>query len=372
MRGKLFLVGMLLSALSHAATIPGAIRWDPWYGSPNVVSVQRTLGPQQWQTRMPFFGVVNSPYDVTINGNQQSTIDAEIEYAKGAGLKYWAYLWYSGTGSNPLAAPYDPMMNAWQLHQSSTYRNDMNWCIMFPFSGITGASWFTSYGSTLISFFQQSNYQTVLSGRPVFYIFIDSFNLGTYWNNNIGNVYSAVAAFRAAVVAAGVPTPYIVFMYGTGGAPYAPEIDADATSNYIGNLGTAGQPTTWATAEATLETYWSQLATAATSASIDMVPIAMEGFDTRARIQNIVQWESSQIAHFGQSTYIVLPTASQLTTELQDCVTFVNANTSTNHSKLILIYAWSECDEGGNCLMPHYSPTGPDLTTLNAVGAVSW
>lgn len=368
----LSLLVLLTPVLSQAASIPGAIRWSPWYGSPNGVSVQRTLGPTTWQTRMPFFGTVNSPYDVTINGNQQATIDAEIEYGKNGGIKYWAYLWYKGTGST-LGAPYDPMMNAWQLHQSSTVKNDMNWALMLPLGDITGASWFTSNQATLISWFQQSNYQKVLTGRPVFYIYIDNYNtdLSTYWGNSNANVASAISSFRSAVTTAGVATPYIILMYGTGGAQDAQQIGADATSNYIGNLGTVGQATTWASAEANLETYWSQLASQATTYSIGMVPIAMDGWDTRPRSQNIVAWENSNHNHFGQSIYVVAPTASQLTTELQDCANFVAANPSTNPSQLILIYAWDECDEGG-CIMPLYSSSGPNLTKLNALAAVSW
>jgi hypothetical protein len=366
-----FVALSLLSFLVEASTtIPGAIRWSPWYGSSNVTSVQRTLGPAIWQTRMPFFGTSNSPYQVTINGNQQSTVDAEIGYANGAGLKYWAYLWYGA-----LTGTLDPMMNAWSLHQTSSSKNNMNWSQMMQFDNITGSSWFSTNTATIAGWFLQSNYQTVSSGRPVWFIYMDGgYNtaLTNNWGGSATNFASAITTFRAAVQTAGAGNPYIIIMSGTNAAQAA-SLGADATTAYIPDFGTGAQPQAWSVTDAAIEAYWASLSVAAAASSIGMVPIAAEGWDTRCRKQNIVAW-ASPIGHnhFGQATYDTLPTASQLTSELQDAVTYVNANVATVPTTLILIYAWDECDEGGNCLMPQWTSGGPNLTTTNAVGAVTW
>ena len=118
-----------------------------------------------------------------INGDQQSVMDAEINYAASAGLKYWAYCWYGQQ------TPASPMQNAWNLHQSSVVKGGMNWCSLLQFGRIGPFSLWNANIPTYISYFQQANYQPVLTNRPLVYLFIDRLDPLTHaWGGSWANV----------------------------------------------------------------------------------------------------------------------------------------------------------------------------------------
>jgi hypothetical protein len=269
------------------------------------------------------------------------------------------------------------MENAWNLQQTSSIKNEVNWAQMQSFENFTGASSLSAQTPTIISYFEQSNYQTVLSGRPLWFLY-DNGDYATYvydyWGNNSANVSTAISTFRASVEAAGLPDPYIVMV--DGNATIAAAVGADAVSNYIPNFGTAAIANPWSNVASSISAYWTTLGNAAATAGIQTIPIAATGWDTRPRKENIVDWEAvGGKPYAGLNVYDVLPTPSQFTTELQNAVSYVDANPSLDPSQVILIYAWDECDEGGNCLIPHYNPSAPntpDTSMLNALQAVSW
>lgn len=360
-------------ALAANGTIPGAIRWDAWYGGGtgtegNVnTQVSRSLGPAIFQPRAPWFAKPMSPFLNSINGNQQATMDAEITYAAGAGLKYWAYVWYGQ--ENPVS----PFMNAWNLHQSSSIKNNMNWCLNWQFGRIGGLATFTANIPTYISYFQQSNYQTITAAtslRPLIYVLVGDGDLAAAWGNSWTNVASAFTALRSACASASLGNPYIVLQYPTAStaASFVSLSGADAISSYTAGSSTINA-TPWATFEPTIETFWSTMAGTGTP----MVPICMDGFDQRPRKLHPPSFTGFK-PNVNIANYVVAPTASQLTAHLQAAVSFVVANPTPCASKAILIYAWNECDEFGG-FVPGYNTTDPSIpitTALNAVGAVTW
>jgi hypothetical protein len=203
-------------AMAANGTIPGAIRWDAWYGGgsgseANVnAQVSASLGPTVFQNRAPWFAAPVSPFLNSINGNQQALMDAEIAYAASAGLKYWAYCWYGQQ------TPASPFMNAWNLHQSSSVKNNMNWCLLLQFTRISSAI-MAANQATYVSYFQQANYQTVSVGtanRPLVYIFMDTTSFASFGGTTAG-VATAITNLRAACATAGIGNPYVVVMYGT-------------------------------------------------------------------------------------------------------------------------------------------------------------
>ena len=61
----------------------GAIRWDAWTGGPATEQVERTLAPEQFRLRLPWFAEVRSNGTVRIDGGRQEVMDHEIAYAAG-------------------------------------------------------------------------------------------------------------------------------------------------------------------------------------------------------------------------------------------------------------------------------------------------
>jgi hypothetical protein len=351
--------------------IPCAIRWDAvdtGLGNPINSEITRTLSPAKFWSRAPWYAKPSDADGILIDGNSQAIMDQEITYARDAGLTCWVYLWYGAA---------DPMQNAWRLHQSSSLKNDVNWAQMEQFGNLKGRRNFISQTPAIISYMKQSNYQTVLSGRPLWFLYADDYSYASHladWGNDPANFASALATFRAAAEAAGLPNPYIVMV--NGNAAVAASLGADAVSSYIPDFGPPAPAKPWAKVVASISSYWSKLGSGASAAGIHTVPIVATGWDTRPRKLHIVSWETS-IRKPGEdpNVYDVLPTPSQFVAELQDAVKYVAAHPGVAASKVILIYAWDECDEGGNCLIPHYDPAKPsvpDTSILDAFRSVNW
>lgn len=368
-------------ALAANGTIPGAIRWDAWYGnvgsggagsSEDAVNpgVSVTLGPTQFQGRAPFFSRPVSSYLNSIVGTQAS-MDAEIAYAASAGLKYWAYCWYGQQ------TPDSPMQNAWHFHQSSSVKNNMNWCLLLQFSRIGNSTTWGNNIATYVSYMQQTNYQTVTiaaTARPLIYLFVDdTTRLAANWGGSLTNLQTAFNALRSACTGAGLGTPYIVIMNGNvaTAASYATGTSSDAISNYTGGGTISGiGGGSWSAYETALEAYWASEA----GAFATIIPPCQIGLDSRPRKQHPQPLTSPGIPHNGENLFVAVGSAAQITAQLQAAVSYVVANPTIVPSKTILIYSWDECDEFG-AIVPTYNaanPAVPITTTLGAVGAVTW
>jgi hypothetical protein len=385
MRTIFFLLALLVCNVAHATT-PCALRWDAWYGSdpgdpdstfnpPSVnAETAAVVGAAPFQFRAPWFAQPTSANSMTIDGSQQATIDAEIAYAKAANIKCWAFDWYQPTAGQQGSS----MMRAWRLYQTSTHKADVSWAMTMQFSRIGNSAAWNAAVASYVTYFQQSNYQKVTVGtanRPVVFFLVDDLaTLTSNWGGSWANVQTAFNTLRTATTGAGLGTPYIVMLYGTQSqaASFATQTSADAISNYSAGIGSAGYATPWATAVTNAEAFWGTINTAATGAGLGMVPIATTGWDTRPFKNTPVKFYPSNGAHTGQSAYFVAATPLQITNHLQAAVTYVGANAAVNPSGLILVYSWTECAEGGGCLIPTYSAGGPVTTLLNAAGAVTW
>jgi hypothetical protein len=353
-------------AITANGTIPGAIRWDAWYGggagsSDGTVNQQvcNSLGPQHWHFRAPWFAAPSSTDTIVVDGNQQATMDAEIAYAASAGLRYWAYGW-AGQQTPPSA-----LMNAWNLHQSSGIKNTMNWCMLLPFS--RSSTWKQNI-PTYVSYFQQVNYQLVFANCPLLYVFVDDLTaLRNIWGSSWSDVQAFFIALRTAAASAGLGSPYIVIMNGNrvNAASYATQTGADAISNY--RSGTPGVARPWPTYEASIESYWAAMAATGTP----IVPIAMTGWDPRPRAETPPTFARVQ-KPVNEASYVIAPTAEQLTAHLQAAVGYVESHPAQCPSKAILIYSWNECDEGGNAIIPTWTGGAPETSRITALQRVRW
>lgn len=370
----LSLVFILAATAANAATTPCAIRWDAWYGGTGVGAfanpqVQYALGVNRFQQRAPFFAVPTSPSTIIINGNQQATMDAEISYSKNANVKCWAFLWYSST---------DGMENAWNLYQTSAHKADVNWSLILQLSVMQSSTVFATQIPAFVTYMQQANYQTVsngsTTGHPLLFLLFDSvgaFNSG--WGGSYTTLAASITALNSALATAGLPTAYVV-MQAAPSAANAATAGMSAISQYA-TLPTSAIAQTFPAFDTIVQATWATMATAASGAGIQMIPNAMDGRDSRPRKVTPQGFAGTGVhAHSGESLYVQTPTAAQLTSHLQSAVTFVGANATVNPSQVILIYSWDECDEFG-CMIPTYNaanPAAPNMTLLNAVGAVTW
>jgi hypothetical protein len=286
-------------------------------------------------------------------------MDAEIGFAAAAGIAYWAYCWYG---------PSDPMMNAWAHHQASAQRNRVNWCLLLQFSRLAGPDALNAVHAQYIAYFRQDNYQRVMGGRPLVYIFMDQlYTLARNWSDSWDAMRAALANLAAACVEAGTKAPYIVIM--SGSPPKAREImmalGADAISNYIAPV-PSGRPARYAALDAGTRSYWAE--EVATGAPI--VPICMTGWDVRPRKLHPPPWQADQRAGADMDTYVAAGTPAEIAAHVQAAIDYIESHRSACPAGVLLIYSWDECDEGGSALVPTFRPGAPDHAILDAVGAV--
>jgi hypothetical protein len=317
--------------------IAGAIRWDAWYVSTSsLFGNSITISLDQWQFRAPWFCNTYSGL-IDTNGDRQLIIDLEIQYAATAGLKYFAFD-IAGIGTR--------LSTGWGFYQSSAYKSQINWCWVVTSDGYFGSTGnYSSHNATFVAQFQQSNYQLVLGNRPLMYLFFSTFpNFGS----STSNFAAALADLRSQAIAAGLGSPYIVLMSGTGNLA---SLGADAISGYIAVPGSStGQP------YASLSSYAAGVWASQASSGSPMIPTVQMGWDNRPRINNPPPWEPSP----GVSWFYP-GTVNERADHLQAAVNFVKAHPSACPSSALIIYSWNECDEGGGSLIPTIGdpPTGP-------------
>lgn len=352
-------------ASAAANVIAGAIRWDGWYATTrDAVYAQNSLGPQVYQYRAPWFCSALNAYQVSCNGNQ-ANIDLEIQAAANAGLKFWAFDQYSPTGSD------SEFINAWNLYQSSSKNNLINWTWMAVSDTLFGSTGnFSTQVAQYVTWFQQSNYQKVLTNRPLLFMFFSS--VGSNWGGSTANFAAMITALRTATTSAGLGTPYIVICGGIPGTTnFMNAIGADAISAYFGLLPTPAQPNAFSALNTSNEGFWTSML----SQGVPMIPPVLNGGDTRPLKQNPPPWLLSTYAppYNGLLNYVTPATPAQIASQLQAAVTFVGANPTLNPTTAILIYSWTECSEGGGCMIPTVGDppqAGPTTNLLTAIGGV--
>ncbi|MGW2515256.1 hypothetical protein ACWC0A_39030 [Streptomyces scopuliridis] len=251
---------------------------------------------------------------VNSDATLQSVMDQEIQYAKNAGIDYWAFVYY----------PQRPLARGRELYLSSARRADVNWCAILD-GNFTGG--YATNLPLLVEQFSEPNYQRVLGGRPLVYFFTSA-------------TADKVTQMRAACTQAGLPNPYIVVMAWTAqsAADLKTTVGADAVSRYATGEQNGAPYSELAGAEAGM---WDQYAAAAG----DVVPTVSTGWDKRTRYDYPLSWEPNYTGFKDEWTQQATP--QEIATHLHGAVSWNNTHPGNASANTVLIYAWNEFDEGG-------------------------
>lgn len=330
------LAALLLAPLaaSDDAPIVGAIRWDAWYGDGNIVkAVEASLGQPKYHFRLPWFARVVNESTVSINGDAQSIMDQEISYAVQAGLNYWAFLDYLNEAPS--------MSIALNRYLAAKDHKGIRYCLIEEGARLDKAG--TTAWSNLVEHFRRPNYQTVLDGRPLLFLFAKTTKLGkTEWDE-----------LKRLTVAAGLKTPYLVLM-GTNAETDRASLGFDAVSEYAcSGKGYTTDPETYAklTSLHVRQKLWDKWKKERTPC----VTFATAGWDTRPRQERPPPWCSwvkatpDPTPPAKQKPFIDATTATtdELAAHLSEAIAWTKANRDLNPANAIIIYAWNEHDEGG-------------------------
>lgn len=323
--------------------VVGAIRWDAWTGGAITEQVERTLGPEKYHNRLPWFAEVIDESTVRIDGGHQEVMDREIEFAAVAGLDYWAFLVY-GKGN--------VMSAALEQYLKSKKRKQIRFCLILHNTLKVSDDQWPMERDRAVALLQEPGYQMVLDNRPLVYAFTGQ-----------NFPFARFQQFLAAAKAKGL-NPYCVYMGWNPAVDYkkVKDIGFDAVSAYARG---GNQPTFTALAEAVEEGYWQNAA----KAGVPYIPLVTTGWDKRPRKDNPVSWEKGQPYH-KQDVFPSRPTPTQIAKHLKGALDFVGNHPEICHANAVIIYAWNEYDEGGWIAPTRGADGEPDNGRLEAIKEV--
>ncbi len=347
-----------LAAGQEAPPIVGAIRWDGWYGTGSVVkAVEASLGPPKYHFRLPWFARVVGEGKVSINGDAQAVVEQEIAYAAKAGLNYWAFVDYCDEAS--------AMHIALNRYRSAKDKKGIRYCFVEEgprLDGLGTAAW-----QRLVEHFRHPDYQTVLDGRPLLFVFVKTTRLGrSEWDE-----------LKRQTLNAGLKPPYLVLM------GWHPEEDAkdmaalgfDAISAYArGGSYSMTQPSYAEQCAMIRRDRWEKCR----ALRLPSVTFASAGWDTRPRNERPPPWctwvtatpDKTPPAQQKPLLDSVTATSDALATHIREALEWTKANRDLNPANALIIYGWNEHDEGG-WLQPTLGPDGrPDEARIRALGRV--
>ena len=331
----------------------GAIRWDAWHGDLGGAGrvVQRTLQPEKYHFRLPWFARVREDGTVEIRCDRPGIMEQEIRYAVRAGLDYWAFVTYPE--SNALSIPI-------QQYLASPQRSRLQFCNIVEWGRFGGPGHYAPMVDRLVGYFRESCYVRVCGGRPLFYLLAHSREHVTKAWGSVAGFGTVVRALRAASLKAGAGDPYVVVM------TFRPaecneirtDIGADALSSYALPGGTvAGEP--FAVSRSRSRDLWRRMGKLGPT-----IPLVSWGWDARPRVDHPVPWYKPGPEHYETCT------PAECALALQDALVWLASHREQCPANTIIAYAWNEHDEGG-WLCPTWRADGhPDTRRVEAVGAM--
>lgn len=371
-----------LAQAQTTGIIPIFINWNAWYDNTELVTRQFhwQLSPERWQFRAPFFCEQLGPEKITCAGTQAS-MDIEIQAAAQAGLKAWTWVWYGPTATG-LPVDQGPgnaaLHKGWEMYNTSTQKNTLKWCARLGISAIGADPWtntsvWQANCNYWIDHFKETNYLK-LGTRPVVTLVWQQSRLSTHFANSTANTVTACNYLRSQSVAAGAGDPYILCEGDPwGNDPTSAEaidwVTGDAITHYIPRLLNNKLPNSFADLAADCRKFWDQDVATGKKMALNTTM----GWDVRPLVE-LPQYQSGRRPWFGRNNYYVRGTNFEIANHLQEAIDYIGAHQPQCDNKILLVYAWNECAEGGTTGIPTLGdpPTGSPPTTglLSAIKPV--
>ena len=296
----------------------GAIRWDGWGINGEVgKGSERVLGLAKYQHRAPFFVAEAGTDSIRFKPYSQEIMDTEIDYAVHAGIDYWAFCWYP---------PGNGLEVARNLFLSSKRQQRPKWCVIlgtFSFDMGRDAPW-------LAAEFAKPEYQKVLDGRPLVYLFQPM-------------PRADLSTLRELSLQSCGKSPYVAMMgwTATSAAQACEAAGADAITRYAGGEGGS----------------WEDYAKVK-----ELIPNVGIGWDpTPFRDTPTTFYPPVAKDFVGWSA-----TPKQVVAGMEAAFGWIRANPTKAPANTLLIYAWNEHAEGG-WLCPTFTPQGPNTEKIDAL-----
>jgi len=349
-RAGLVFALVLLGSFCHGATDSkiraGVIRWDPWYKECDTrKQVEKSLMPEEYNDRRPWFSKkIDGKWIIPDCG--QDEIDLEINWAADAGLDYFLFIPYSKFYK------YGTLSAALDLYLNSAVRSRIDFSIIvMHIEKIEDRDNWTKERERLVDLVKRKEFLKLEDGRKVVF----------FWRTQPTADYLAkLRDLDEAFKREGLKI-YRVWMGGGHYPDGAEMIKSGFAADAVSAYGRVSEAPRFADLAKMMESHWEKFKKPPT----EIIPCVTAGWNKEPRKKSPVDWEIGQSYHT-QTVFTPSPTNEELETHTLNAVKFIKENPASCQSKLMLIYAWNEFDEGG-WIMPTWTPSGPDTSRLQAV-----
>lgn len=314
--------------------VVGAIRWDAWHGEASEAGrhVERTLSPAHWHGRLPFFARVTGENSVEVRGDTQKIMDQEIEYARQAGLDYWAFVIYPEDNA---------LSRSLHLYLSSEHNGDIRFCLNLQggWESKGGLEAWKRKTERYVGYMKHPSYQTVCGGRPLIYLFTVEGLVGPQGFKDWQEARDAMNQLRQAAMEAGLPNPYMAVQgwHADTLKEQCELLGFDAISAYASTA--QEEAGSYRDLMRHTERMWESFKAAGKA----VIPLATSGWDMRPRVETPVPW----VQGGNLKQYYEAPTPEELAEHMGNALQWCRDNHGVAEAQCVLMYAWNEFDEGG-------------------------
>jgi uncharacterized repeat protein (TIGR02543 family) len=375
-------VSLKLDTRTKLNTI-GVVRWDGQAGnldSPVATEESIILSYPQFYDKLPFYAEVSrqgmknyeawvsqgrkmkadpgNPNDAAnmtdlelkVYNAQQSIIDAEIAYAKAAGIDYWAFCWYGNDETDSCRN----MSAARNLYLASKNKRGLQWCVILGTHPLSpnDADW-------LVEEMAKEDYFKIFGDRPLVYF-------GLWDGTDAGLV---IKNLREKCQALGFD-PYIAVFdaYSQRQAELYAGQGADALSYYTGFDRGVSESSVWHDADK----YVTEI-NKKSDKKLAVIPQLTTGWNAEPRARRDIGREYKFISGGYEGGKTTVLTEDQMASHFGSAMTFNSAKSKVNENwpNTILIYSWNEFSECGNVLCPQFAPDFPDVPNTKVLDALA-
>lgn len=316
----------------------GAIRWDNWsldspYG--------QVLADPGLRERVPYYTQRLPNGNLGFPGNTERALNADVHYAKAAGLDYFIFGYYLESAAwerdpGRAAALNRALTNFVRLPDKLGIKYALNFNLSFPSRDVPMVS--AAISKALLG----SDYMRTSDGSaPVFFLV----NTLATWSKGLGGEQGAKAALndiRDRVKATTGRDLYLVALLfnlpETG--PVAHSLGFDAVSTYATALGANGKSLPYASCAALARNAWQA---AAKDGSGGFLPTVTLGWDYRPALRDAQEKKNRK----PNPDWCEAATDEEWTQQIRDAINEAANNPRNDRFRSVVIYAWNESSEGG-------------------------
>jgi hypothetical protein len=315
----------------------GALRWDNWTSkSPEV----KVLEQPDWKDRIPFFARRDEQGHLTISGDMDNVLAAEVAYAYSAGIDYFVFGFYPETGSWGRNATDSLSLNRslatyLRLQDRKGIRFAVSLNQSFPEQDVADIS------DSIAAFVSDKDYVRTPDGRAAVFVFTQN-------PKGWGAVYGSDEAARRVVQQikqrvhekAGVNLLFILEYPDPGiAAEQARNTGMDMASGYSTFAPSAPGEHVFPDCIANNSSYWGRAA----NAGVPFVPNVTLGWDPRPRDSVRVREGKEAVV----KSWCTPPQGNNLKQLVQAAFHAVASQPGSLPFRSVLVYAWNEFTEGG-------------------------